>query len=123
VTNTHGLNSPTEVFFFSKTPEAYGLPTGYYNYEITRAAAHTLDNAKAKTRSSTRLETIEFGTPSVDVQGKKCLYVVRSNASRDDFKEVMSPACLRNAKGVGTRGLHYSASTYIARRYKNIPDL
>ena len=28
MTNTHGLNSPTEVFFFSKTPEAYGLPTG-----------------------------------------------------------------------------------------------
>ena len=55
MTNTHGLNSPTEVFFFSKTPEAYGLPTGYYNYEITRATAHTMDSANAKTRSSTGL--------------------------------------------------------------------
>jgi len=110
VTNTHGLNSPTEVYFFSKTPEAYTLPIGHYNYEISRATAHTMDNAKAKTRSSTRLEIIHFGTPSVDVQGKKYIYVVRSNASRDHFKNVMSPEYLRNAKGVGIQGLHYSAS-------------
>jgi hypothetical protein len=110
VTNMHGLNSPTEVFFFSKTPEAYELPTGYYNYEITRATIQTMDNAKAKTRSSTRLEIVHFGTPSVDVQGKKYMYVVRSNASRDHFKNVMSPEYLRNAKGVGIQGLHYSAS-------------
>lgn len=110
MTNSHGLNSPTEVFFFSKMPEAYGLPTGYCNYEITKATAHTMDNAKAKTRSSIRLETIQFGNPSVDVQGKKYIYVVRSNTSRDRFKEVMSPEYLRNAKGVGIRGLHYSAT-------------
>jgi hypothetical protein len=46
----------------------------------------------------------------VDVHGKKYIYVVRSNTSRDHFKEVMSPEYLRNATGVGIRGLHYSAT-------------
>jgi len=37
----------------------------------------------------------------VDVQGKKYIYVVRSNASRDHFKKVMSPEYMSNAKGGG----------------------
>jgi hypothetical protein len=44
----------------------------------------------------------------VDVHGNKYIYVVRSHASREDFKNVMSPESL-NTKGVGIRGQHYSA--------------
>lgn len=108
--NTHGLNSPMEVHFFSKRPEEHALPGGYYNYEIDTATEHSMGAAKAKTRSGARLETIKFGEPTVDVHGKRYSYVVRSNAGRDHFNKVMSPEYLHGAKGVGIRGLHYSAT-------------
>jgi len=110
VTITHGLNSPQEVYFFSQTPEEYQLPNWSYAYEISRATQQMMDNAKAKTRSGARFDTIQFGEPKVDVQGKRYIYVIRTNASRELFKKVMSPEYLHNAKGVGIPGLHYSAS-------------
>jgi hypothetical protein len=105
--NTQGLNSPDEVYFFSKKPEEYGLGDRYYSYEIEKATEQTLATAKRKVVSSTKFEMIQFAEPTVDVQGKKYIYVVRSYASRGDFQKVMSPQYLFEAKGVGILGLHY----------------
>jgi hypothetical protein len=110
VQNTRGLNSPSEVYFFSKKPEEYGL-AGYYDYAISGSSEQTLDSAKAKTLSSAQFKMITFAEPTVDVQGKKYIYVVRSNASRDEFEKVMSPEPAYRVKVfVGIPGLHYSAS-------------
>jgi hypothetical protein len=111
VTITRGLNSPNEVFFFTKTPEQYLFPSNYYDYRIREATQETMARAKADTRSSTKLEIIDFNQPKVDVQGQKYIYVVRSNASRDNFAKVMSPESVRMRKvpGIGIPGLHYSA--------------
>ena len=104
-----GLNSANEVFFFSQKPEEYELPRWNYAYEISKATEQAMDSAKAKTRDGARFQKIQFGEPIVDVQGKKYIYIVRSTASRDHFRQVMSPDYLRNARGVGIRGLHYAA--------------
>jgi hypothetical protein len=109
VPNTQGLNSPSEVYFFSKNPEQYTLASRNYDYEIGRASEQTLDSAKVETLSSAKFQVIPFAAPTVDVQGKKYVYVVRSYASRDQFQKVMSPEHSRTARGVGIPGLHYSA--------------
>jgi hypothetical protein len=110
VTITRGLNSPQDVYFFSRKPGEYALPSGYYYYEIDKATENSMESAKANVRRSTRFETIKFNDPKVDVQGSQYIYVVRSTATRDKFKEVMSPEYLYVAKGVGIQGQHYSAS-------------
>ena len=107
--NTQGLNSPNEVYFFSKRPEEYTLPTNYYYYEIVQANEQMLDRAKATTLKSAMFEMITFAEPTVDVQGEQYIYVIRSYAAREKFATVMSPEYLRNAKGIGIRGLHYDA--------------
>jgi hypothetical protein len=108
VQNTQGLNSPYEVYFFSRKPEEYGLGNRYYSYEIDRANEQTLDSAKAKTFNDVQFKMIQFAEPTVDVQGKKYIYVIRSYASREEFESVMSPEHIN--KGIGIRGLHYSAA-------------
>ncbi len=107
--NTQGLNSPSEVYFFSRRPEDYTFANRYYGYEIAKATEQSLDAAKAETLKDARFEMIQFAEPTVDVQGKKYIYVLRSSASRDKFRNVMSPEYLHKAKGVGILGLHYSA--------------
>jgi hypothetical protein len=109
VQNTQGLNSPNEVYFFSRKPEEYGLGNRYYNYEISRASEQMLDSAKAKTLNETKFKMIQFAEPTVDVQGKEYIYIIRSDASREAFASVMSPEHIHNAAGVGIRGLHYHA--------------
>jgi hypothetical protein len=113
VLNTDGLDSPTEVYFFSKKPENYTSGDRNYSYEISNASEQTLDNAEAMTLSAAKMEIIQFAEPTVDVQGKNYIYVVRSKVSREEFANVMSPEPTYKAKGVqglGIRGLHYSAS-------------
>jgi hypothetical protein len=105
-----GLNSPNEVYFFTKNPQDYKLPSGYFDYEITRADERTLESAKSETRKRGRLEIVQFSEPKVDVQGKTYTYVVRSTARRDNFKQVMSPEPAYQGKRPGIPGLHYAAS-------------
>ncbi len=105
-----GLNSPSEVYFFTKNPDEYKLPNWNHSYHISEADENTLENAKTKTRSGARFETIQFAEPTVDVQGKQYSYIIRSFASRENFAKVMSPEYLYQAKGTGIRGLHYAAA-------------
>jgi hypothetical protein len=104
-----GLNSPSDVYFFAKKLDQYTLSSGYF-HEISQANENTLEKAKTAVRSRARFEAVQFSEPTVDVQGKKYSYVVRSSASREDFEKSMSPEPMYKAKGTGIRGLHYSAS-------------
>jgi hypothetical protein len=104
-----GLNSPNEVYFFTKKPDQYTLSSGYF-YEISQASENTLEKAKANVRNRARFEVVQFSEPTVDVQGKKYSYIVRSSASRDDFEKSMSAEHVYKAEVGGILGLHYSAA-------------
>jgi hypothetical protein len=84
-----GLNSPQEVYFFTKTPDQYAVPD-VSSSEITNAQESSLKHAKFNARSRARFEMVDFRKPEVDVQGKQYVYIVRSNDSRERFKTVMS---------------------------------
>lgn len=112
VSNTSGLNSPTEVYFFTRNPDEYTLANRNYGYEISRASENDLERAAANTlnRAISEFQVIQFGTPAVDVQGKEYIYVVRSRATYEEFKRIMSPEYVRTATRTGLRGLHYSST-------------
>src|SRR6266446_6736527 len=109
-----GLNSPSEVRLFSKSPEQYNAHGSGYFYEISQAQEHNLEQAKDTVRQRSKLKMIQFGQPTVDVQGNEYIYIIRSSADRSEFEAVMSLEHLYGKGGTkgsekGIRGLHYSA--------------
>jgi len=105
-----GLNSPHEVFFFTKKPEQYSVPGSGYFYSIREANENTMQNAKARTRETTAYRTIELFAPEVEVNGNRYTYIIRSFASREQFNTVLSPESVHGVTASqGIRGLHFSA--------------
>ena len=61
-----GLNSPYEVYFFTKAPEDYKAGPDPYFYEIDKVQNEmALDAAKASTKNRALLKEIQFGAPEV----------------------------------------------------------